>query len=141
MILIVDDRPDGAEALCKVIARYSYPCTWAASGIEALAMIRASPAGRPLLVVLDEEMPDLNGLAVVRRLRSDPATAEVPVIMFTAGLNLSKREPAMSLGVLQWMIKGTDTTTVAAQILAHYHRVGGVQDASGVSPHPLNQRA
>jgi len=128
MILVVDDRPDGAEALCKMLARHGYSCRWTDNGVEALAIIRAHPPGSPLLVVLDEVMPDLNGLAVLRQLRADPATANVPVIMRTAGLNITKRVPAMSLGVLQWQIKGDDPVREIVDIVCHYQRLGGVRD-------------
>src|SRR4051812_46476054 len=114
MILIVDDRPDGAEALCMLISRRGFPCTWADNGVEALAMIRAYPTGRPLLVVLDEAMPGLSGLDVLRELRDDPATVDVAVIMFSAGLNLSRRVAAMALGVRLWLTKGDDPAHEAA---------------------------
>jgi CheY-like chemotaxis protein len=130
MILIVDDIPDGAEVMCTLLTRLGYPCKWASGGQEALALIRSHPPESPLLVLLDEMMPDLCGIDVLRSLRHDPATVHVPVVMFSAGLNVAKREEAMALGVADWILKGQDVIRVTSAIAAHYERVGGVKNAS-----------
>src|SRR5258707_11854617 len=98
MILIVDDFQDGAEVLCRLLMKTGYPCQWCASGREALALIRAHSREMPLLVVLDEMMPDMSGTEVLQALRDDPATAHTPVIVFSAGFDVAKRESALALG-------------------------------------------
>jgi two-component system chemotaxis response regulator CheY len=57
-----------------------HPVRTVGGGIAALAAVRA---GLPVLIVLDVEMPDLDGVALVRRLRSDPETAGIPIILHT----------------------------------------------------------
>jgi CheY-like chemotaxis protein len=64
-----------------VLTHAGYAVFTAASGAEALEQARRH---RPTLVVLDLKMPDLDGEEVVRRLRADPATADIPAIVATA---------------------------------------------------------
>jgi CheY-like chemotaxis protein len=131
MILIVDDFADGATALCKLLTKMGYPCQWVTGGREALAAIRAHPRELPLLVVLDQMMPDLNGIDVVRALRDDPATRDTNVIMFTAGFDVAKREEALTLGVLSWILKGqADMPTTLSTITDWYERIGGAKTTS-----------
>ena len=128
MILIVDDFPDGATALCKLLTKLGYPCDWVAGGREALAAIRAHPREMPLLVVLDQMMPDMNGVEVVQALRDDPATRDTSVIMFTAGFDVARREEALTLGVLAWILKGqADMPAILQSITDWYERIGGVK--------------
>src|SRR5687767_7217416 len=116
MILIVDDYADGAEALCRLLTAHGYRCAGANGGREAIALIRAAPPEDPLLVILDEMMPELNGIEVLRLLRDDPQTAHVPVILYSAGLNVGKREEAMALGARDWMLKGQDPVMIVKAI-------------------------
>jgi len=102
-----------------------YPCQWAAGGVEALARVRAHPKEQPLLVMLDEMMPDLSGIDVLRALRADPATVHTSVVMFSAGLNVAKREEAMALGILDWILKSGDVAMTLKAIIDHYVRIGG----------------
>ena len=132
MILIVDDFADGAEALCRLIERQGYDCRWAGGGREALAMIRAQPAEQPLLVLLDEMMPEMNGIEVLRELRNDPRIAATPVIMYS--LNLMKREEAMALGTLNWMLKGQDMLMIVKEIIGQYEHLGGVPSGAKSTP-------
>lgn len=128
MILIVDDYPDGAEALCRLLKMEGYSCTTASGGMEAIAAIRSHPQEMPLLVLLDEMMPDITGTDVLKQLRADPSTVHVSVVMFSAGLNTSKREEAMALGALNWMLKGLDVQMTLKTIIDHYHHIGGVKN-------------
>ncbi len=80
-ILIVEDEADIAELLQYNLERQEYDPEWVASGEEGL--IRAREA-EPALVVLDLMLPGLSGIEVCRRLKAEPATAAIPVIMLTA---------------------------------------------------------
>lgn len=127
MILIVDDFPDGAEALCRLLTKTGYPSQCVGGGREALAAIRSHPREMPLLIVLDDMMPDMSGMDVVRALRDDPATLPTPVIIFSAGFDIAKREEAMSLGVLNWVLKGNDIQMTLDTIGEWYERIGGAK--------------
>src|SRR5687768_12082416 len=106
MILIVDDYRDGAEALCGLLAHAGFPCQWVGSGADALAAIRMHPPEQPLLVVLDEMMPEMSGVEVLQEIRRDPKISHTPVIIFTAAYDAARRDEAITLGVLAWVLKG-----------------------------------
>src|SRR5689334_21149298 len=106
MILVVDDFRDGASAFCAMLKLDGYPCEWISSGAEALAAIRAHPSEQPLLVVLDEMMPEMNGIELLRQVRADPRIITTPILILSAGFDLAKRDEAMTLGALAWLLKG-----------------------------------
>src|SRR5690242_1332335 len=76
VILIVDDFRDGAEALCRLLTRRGYWCSFTTSSEEALNLARGHPPEQPLLVVTDEMMPHMTGMDLVRAMRASPRTAE-----------------------------------------------------------------
>ena len=80
-VLVVDDLPQNVRLLTAVLSPHGYRVLAAGSGTEALQVLAAS---RPDLVLLDIVMPDLDGYEVCRRIRADPATAFLPVVMVTA---------------------------------------------------------
>lgn len=80
-ILVVDDEPDVVEVLKQHLQREHYEVATAGDGEAALAEVRKKS---PDLVILDLMLPGLDGLEVCRRLKSDPRTSTIPVIMVTA---------------------------------------------------------
>jgi CheY-like chemotaxis protein len=118
-VLVVDDEPDIRE-----VARMSLEMVagWevltAASGREALA---CAAAERPDAILLDVMMPDLDGPATFRRLRSDPATRDIPVILLTAKVQAAEQRQFAELGVNAILTKPFDPMQLAkkmAEILA-----------------------
>jgi DNA-binding response OmpR family regulator len=85
-ILIVDDDPDITGAFTHVLQSADYDVMSAATGQECLQIARAE---RPDLILLDVRLPDLNGLEVCRRIKSDPELARIAVINVT-GMRTSK---------------------------------------------------
>jgi CheY-like chemotaxis protein len=79
-ILVVEDDHDIRGLLRRRLARWPYEITEATSGEAAIEMARAQP---PALVVLDILLPDMDGWEVLRRLRSDPDLADVPVVVIS----------------------------------------------------------
>jgi len=80
-ILAVDDEPNIRRLVEVNLQRAGYHVTTAADGVEALERIQREP---PDMVVLDWMMPRLDGLEVLKRLKADPETAEIPIVMLTA---------------------------------------------------------
>jgi class 3 adenylate cyclase/CheY-like chemotaxis protein len=80
-ILVVDDTSRNVKLLADVLAARGYSVVTAASGLEAMARIEAEP---PDLVLLDVVMPEMSGYEVCRKIRENPATAVLPVVMVTA---------------------------------------------------------
>jgi len=80
-ILVVDDEAANRALITEILATDDREIVTAASGAQALACAAENP---PDLILLDIMMPGMNGLEVLRRLRGDAATANIPVIMVTA---------------------------------------------------------
>src|SRR5438132_6438697 len=88
-VLVVDDIPQNARLLEAVLAPRGYTVLLAHSGGDGLAMVRSE---LPDLVLLDILMPDMTGYEVCRRLREDPATRLLPVVMLTSSGDQDKVE-------------------------------------------------
>jgi adenylate cyclase len=80
-VLVVDDVPQNVRLLEAVLTSHGYDVTTASSGPEALDRVAAE---LPDLVLLDIQMPEMSGYEVCRRLRADPATRFLPVVMVTS---------------------------------------------------------
>src|SRR5262249_58765094 len=80
-VLIVEDEPDISDLLAFHLGREGYDVSRCRTGIEALQQVRARI---PDLVLLDLMLPGMDGLDVCRRLRQDPATATLPIVLLTA---------------------------------------------------------
>ena len=80
-ILVVDDDDDFREALFEVVSEAGYPVEQAENGEVALRRIAAEAPG---IVLLDLKKPVLDGWGVVERLRKDPKTAAIPVLILSA---------------------------------------------------------
>jgi two-component system phosphate regulon response regulator PhoB len=103
MILIVDDQPDIARALAMLLEDSGYSAEVAESGREALDKLRRTT---PQAVILDMMMPDIDGSAVLRAMRSDPDMQNVPVVVFSADANQQHIEQTIRLGAQDYIIKG-----------------------------------
>ncbi len=80
-ILVVDDDDDFREALCEVLSGAGYPVEQAGDGEQALARMAGEVPG---IVLLDLKMPVLDGWGVVERMRKDPRTTHVPILILSA---------------------------------------------------------
>lgn len=112
-VLIVDDEWAVSRAIAARLEASGFTTRLAANGLEGLAAVEAS---HPDAIVLDLRMPDIDGLEVLRRLRSDPRHADVPVIMVTANVQDSVRGEAMALGARDFFGKPYDQQALVAAL-------------------------
>ncbi len=77
----MDNEPELLQALTVRLGASGYACATARNGAEGLAKAREE---RPDLIVADLLMPDMGGYDMIRRLKAEPATAAIPVIVLTA---------------------------------------------------------
>ncbi|MBK8509368.1 MAG: response regulator [Candidatus Competibacteraceae bacterium] len=98
-VLVVDDDPAARELLTRHLEREGFSVTTAASGREGLESIKAH---RPLAVLLDVLMPGLDGWHVLRAIRQDPETQDIPVIMQTV---VNEKNFAYALGATGYLKK------------------------------------
>lgn len=94
-LLIVDDEALVRELVHATLECAAYRIVEAADGEAALALARSEP---PDLVLLDWMMPGRDGISVLRALRADPATADIPVVVLTARGQDEDRRIAMDAG-------------------------------------------
>jgi two-component system, OmpR family, alkaline phosphatase synthesis response regulator PhoP len=80
-ILVADDEPHIARLVQMNLQRHGYEVVTAPDGRETRKAVEASP---PDLIVLDVMMPHVDGFAVLEKLKTDPATRSIPIIMLTA---------------------------------------------------------
>jgi adenylate cyclase len=111
-ILVVDDLPQNARLLDAVLSPRGYRVLTAGSGQQALDMIAAD---HPDLVLLDIFMPGLDGYEVCRRIRQNPATAFLPVVMVTASGTQQKVE-AIAAGADDFVAKPFDRAELLARV-------------------------
>lgn len=88
-ILVVDDQPDLADMLSHALSDQGYEVTTCHSGREALDMIKTL---QPAAVLLDVMMPETDGFAVLRELRTDPAVQDLPVILMSAAWRSQEKQ-------------------------------------------------
>jgi two-component system, OmpR family, phosphate regulon response regulator PhoB len=101
-ILVVDDEPDIVALVAYHLARAGYGVSTASTGPEALAKAGAE---LPALVVLDLMLPGMSGFDVIDRLRGDPATANIAVLMLTARRDEPDRVRGLMLGADDYLTK------------------------------------
>lgn len=125
-ILVVDDQPDTVELFSFHLDRLGYACVPAYNGDEALARAQSH---QPDLVLLDVDMPGMNGFDVLRALRRDPVLRHVPVIMMTASLTSpSFVSEGFGLGADDYLAKPFDWEELDARMAAKL-RVKQSQDS------------
>ncbi len=115
-ILIVDDAPENLTVLGEVLAPH-FRVRAANSGSRALRIAASEP--RPDLVLLDIMMPEMDGYAVLERLRADPATRDLPVIFVTAMDAVADEEKGLQLGAVDYITKPIQPAIVLARVRAH----------------------
>jgi two-component system alkaline phosphatase synthesis response regulator PhoP len=101
-ILIVDDNAQNAELLQAYLEPLDCRIRIAADGIDAMKQVAESP---PDIILLDIMMPRMSGFEVCRRLKGDPATQDIPVVMVTALNELADIERGVDSGADDFLSK------------------------------------
>jgi cyclic di-GMP phosphodiesterase len=114
-ILVVDDEPQNLAALRQVLAD-EYPLVFARSGAEALA---AAVKHAPPLILLDIEMPDMDGYTVCRALKGDPRTENIPVIFVTGLSQVGDEANGFAAGAVDYIVKPVSPPIVRARVATH----------------------
>jgi class 3 adenylate cyclase/CheY-like chemotaxis protein len=112
-LLVVDDTPVNLKLLADLLMARGYTVTTATSGAEALARIEAEP---PDLVLLDVMMPGMSGYEVCRKIRDNPATAMLPVVMVTALDPAQERVKGIEAGADDFLSKPIHQPELLARV-------------------------
>ncbi len=115
-VLLVDDEPLNLSALGRLLRRH-YEVLAATSGARALEI--ASSDSKPDLILLDIQMPDMNGFQVLKRLKEDPLTRDIPVIFITVMDAMDDFAEGLQAGAVDYIAKPFSNDIVLARIATH----------------------
>ncbi len=114
-ILIVDDEPFNL-AVMEVALSDEYPLLFARSGTDALAVAIKQ---KPLLILLDIQMPDMNGYEVCRRLKADSRTEGIPVIFISGLSDVGDEKQGFAAGGVDYIVKPISRPILLARVNIH----------------------
>jgi len=112
-ILLVDDDPDSRELLGLVLGHEGFLVVTVGSGQEALASVAQHP---PDLILLDGRMPGMDGYEVAARLRGNPATVNIPIIMVTGMTDDASTMRALNAGAVDIIAKPIGRADVVSRV-------------------------
>jgi two-component system sensor histidine kinase/response regulator len=115
-ILVVDDTPANLRLLAQMLSAHGYKVRPVPSGGQALDAARAAP---PDLILLDVNMPELNGYDVCQRLKADDRTHDVPVLFISALDDIDSKVKAFTAGGVDYITKPFQVEEVAARVATH----------------------
>jgi DNA-binding response OmpR family regulator len=118
-ILVIDDEPAIRETLSDILGRSGFEVMAAGNGAQGLQMVGAR---LPDLIVLDIRMPGMDGLEVLRRLRSAAGTLSLPVILLTAESSEADRVVGLELGADDYVVKPFSPRELVARVRAILRR-------------------
>lgn len=135
-ILVVDDDLDTLRLVGLMLQRQGYQITAADNGAQALTLAQSES---PNLILLDVMMPGMDGYEVARRLRANPATTNIPIIMFTAKSQVDDKVMGFEVGVDDYLTKPTQPRELFAHVKAVLAR-GRKTGTAAVSTVPSRER-
>lgn len=113
VLLLIDDSPSIHRLLGFKLKKEGLEFTTAFSGPEGLEIARRQP---PSLILLDLNMPDMDGFHVLRELKNDPRTIQIPVIVLSGSTEATEKVRAFDLGAMDYVCKPFDVHELRARI-------------------------
>ncbi|MFZ6656029.1 HD-GYP domain-containing protein [Undibacterium sp. TJN19] len=120
VVLIVDDTPDNISLLSGLL-KDQYKIKIATNGLKALQIASSLPG--PDLILLDVMMPEMDGYETCRRLKTDPSTADIPIIFLTAKSQVQDEEMGLRLGAVDYISKPISPPIVLARVATQLNLV------------------
>ncbi|MFM9265661.1 response regulator [Tychonema sp. BBK16] len=124
-ILVVDDNPTNLAVISQALKAAGYKLRVASDGEEALAMVERcatlqSGQALPELILLDVQMPGVDGFETCSRLQANTATKGIPVIFMTALTDAESKVKGLSLGAVDYITKPFEQEEVLARVKVHW---------------------
>lgn len=114
-LLIVDDQPINIQALYHAL-KQDYQLLMATNGLQAIELCRSA---NPDMVLLDVMMPDMDGYAVCRKLRSESATSRIPIIFITANATAQDESQCLEAGAVDFISKPVNPAVLLSRVKTH----------------------
>ena len=115
-ILLVEDNPVNRRLAGFLLRSQGYQVREAATALEAFEIVEKE---RPDLIVMDIQLPGMDGLEVTRKLKEQSGTADIPVVAVTSYAMAGDREKALAAGCSGYVTKPIDKTIFLAEISRH----------------------
>jgi CheY-like chemotaxis protein len=112
-VLVVDDQPCNVELISQILGKAGIETLTASSGTEALGMVAQT---QPDLVLLDVQMPDIDGFGVCERLQADEKTRHIPVIFVTADDSQNGKIVGLGVGAVDYITKPIEADETLARV-------------------------
>ncbi len=120
-VLVIEDNEDNLKLVTYALKRVGYTVIAAASGEEGVELALRE---RPLFILMDINLPGMDGIETTRRIRASAADGKVPIIAITSYAMSGDRERIMAAGCNAYIEKPIDPMTIIEQI----HRMIGISD-------------
>lgn len=120
-VLIVDDNPTNLKLVAYLVKAHGYEVDTAADADSAVAAIRAS---KPRVILMDIQLPGIDGLELTRRLKADPETKDIAIIAVTAYAMKGDEDKALAAGCDDYVTKPIDTRALPQVIARHVQNRG-----------------
>jgi len=112
-ILVVDDEPDNLELMRRRLSSRGYEVLLAATASEALALAIEQ---QPRVILMDIRMPEIDGNEATRMLKTEPKTAQIPVVVLTADATKEVLDKAISCGAVDYELKPPDMSRLVQKL-------------------------
>jgi CheY-like chemotaxis protein len=122
-ILMVDDNPGNMKLLSFILGKQGYEVRIAGDAEQALSILKEF---RPRLILMDVQLPGMDGLELTRRLKADPAYADIVIIAVTASAMKGDEQEALAAGCDGYITKPIDTRLMPV-LVARYLAVAPQQ--------------
>ena len=116
MILLVEDNAVNRRLAEFLLRSHGYQVREVASAQEAFDLLATE---RPDLIVMDVQLPDIDGLEATKRLKDDPRTRDIPVLAVTSYAMKGDREKALAAGCCGYITKPIDKSTFVQEVATH----------------------
>lgn len=115
VILIVDDNPENLKLAIAILSPHGYDLRTASDGVEALALVELLEPG---LILLDLQLPGVDGLSIARLLKADAAHSHIPILALTAYAMKGDETKALAAGCDSYLTKPVDKHVLRSTVAA-----------------------
>lgn len=115
-VMVVDDEPDIRRLVGFSLKRRGYEVVEATDGLSACAMAEAE---QPDIILMDVMMPIMNGFEASKRLKGNPATSGIPIVMLSAKSQVYEQEQGLESGAVSYICKPFTPAELVEQVTKH----------------------